>query len=275
MCLSSIQCGMNTGRDPDFRATEPSNTESKDEISPESAALIEAAAELAAEADRLDFTTPKIHSIYNPLDYAWNAHRSYLSRYGGGRKRVLFVGMNPGPWGMAQTGVPFGEVEAVKNWLEIDAVVEKPPREHPKRPIHGLGCRKSEVSGRRLWGLMRERFVYPDAFFRDHFTENYCPLVFMEESGKNLTPDKLCKEDREALFTVCDTHIRRVVETLSPDFLIGIGKFAEKRMQPLFEHFSHLEILSIPHPSPANPQANRGWAKLAIEKLASAGVWEL
>ena len=36
-------------------------------------------------------------------------------------KRVVFLGMNPGPFGMAQVGVPFGEVAAVRDWLRIDA----------------------------------------------------------------------------------------------------------------------------------------------------------
>jgi len=42
--------------------------------------------------------------------------------------------MNPGPWGMAQTGVPFGEINAVKDWLGINAEVDKPQKQHPKRP---------------------------------------------------------------------------------------------------------------------------------------------
>lgn len=240
----------------------------------DSGALISAALELAEAADTLSFYTPKIHSIYNPLVYAWKPHRSFLLRYGNGKKRVLFVGMNPGPWGMAQTGIPFGEIHTVKEWLGIEEAVEIPPREHPKRPVLGFNCTKSEVSGRRLWGLMKERFITAEAFFQDHFTVNYCPLVFMEESGKNLTPDKLQKEDRSKLFSICTRHMRKVVETLRPETVVGVGKFAEKQLQPLLQHYPGLRISSIPHPSPANPQANRGWSSLAEQRLVSENIWE-
>jgi single-strand selective monofunctional uracil DNA glycosylase len=239
--------------------------------------LIQAASELASGADELSFTSPKIHTVYNPLDYAWAPHRAFISAYGGGRKRFIFVGMNPGPWGMAQTGVPFGEVSVVRDWLGIEETVGQPGHEHPRRPVHGFACTRSEVSGRRLWGLMRERFGTAEAFFRDHFAVNYCPLVFMEESGKNLTPDKLRKEDRLPLFSICDTHMRKVIETLAPEVVVGIGRFAESQLRPLIDdmsgRFAGLRVTSIPHPSPANPRANSGWAELATGALVEEGIW--
>ena len=94
------------------------------------------------------------------------------------------MGMNPGPWGMAQTGVPFGEIDAVRNWIEIEEPVEKPDNEHPKRPIEGFDCQKSEVSGRRLWGLFSEKYPKAEDFFADHYVVNYCPLVWMEERAE-------------------------------------------------------------------------------------------
>ncbi len=105
---------------------------------------------LRDEVEELHFALPVSH-VYNPLVYAEEPHRRYLERYGGSPKEVLFLGMNPGPWGMAQTGVPFGEVSLVGRWLGIDGVVGKPAREHPKRPVTGFSCSRSEVSGRRVW----------------------------------------------------------------------------------------------------------------------------
>src|SRR5688572_7475748 len=99
--------------------------------------LIAAARQLARAADRLRFRAPVAHT-YNPLRYAWRAHESYLERFGGGRKQVVFVGMNPGPFGMAQTGVPFGEISAVRDWLGIQNGVTPPRVQHPKRPITGF-----------------------------------------------------------------------------------------------------------------------------------------
>ena len=154
------------------------------------ATLIGVARRLSRAVQELDFGPPVSH-VYNPLVYAWESHRTYLERYGQGRKEVIFLGMNPGPWGMAQTGVPFGEVGLVRDWLGIESAVAKPEREHPKRPVEGFDCRRSEVSGRRLWGWARERFGTPEQFFSRFFVANYCPLVFLEESGRNRTPDRL------------------------------------------------------------------------------------
>src|SRR5262249_228666 len=142
-----------------------------------SAQLIRAAQKLSAEVDHLTFAAPVAY-VYNPLNYAWKAHELYLRQYGNTRKRVVFLGMNPGPFGMGQTGVPFGEVRAVRDWMKIEAPIAKPPREHPKHPVHGFACKRSEVSGRRLWGLFAEEFGPAEIFFAEYFVMNYCPLAF-------------------------------------------------------------------------------------------------
>src|SRR5213596_1725843 len=137
--------------------------------------LITAAKRLRDAVAELSFATPVTH-VYNPLIYAWRAHEMYLRRYGNGRKRVLFLGMNPGPFGMAQTGVPFGEISAVRDWLNIRSPIGKPEREHPRRPVAGFDCERSEVSGQRLWGLFAKRFGTAGKFFTGHIVMNYCPL---------------------------------------------------------------------------------------------------
>ncbi len=237
-------------------------------------ALILAAERLAAEADRLRFGAP-VAFVYNPLRYAWAAHRSYLHRFGGGPKRVVFLGMNPGPWGMAQTGVPFGEVTAVRDWMGIEEDVGQPERTHPKRPVRGFSVSRSEASGKRLWTLMRERFGEAEAFFRDHFVANYCPLLFLDEQGRNITPDRLRSADKQELFRLCDEHLRGLLRELSPQWALGIGRFTEQRIRIVRETsgLSGLKVEGILHPSPANPQANRGWAAGIEGKLQSLGIW--
>jgi single-strand selective monofunctional uracil DNA glycosylase len=212
--------------------------------------------------------------VYNPLEYAWKPHAAYLRRFGASSKRVIFLGMNPGPWGMAQTGVPFGEVAAVRDWVGICEPVGKPAEEHPARPVEGFACRRSEVSGARLWGLFRERFGTAEAFFAEHFVANYCPLVFMEDSGKNLTPDKLRGDGTAALAAACDRHLADVARTLAAQWVIGVGAFAEARALALREAEGlDFQVGRIPHPSPANPAANRGWAALAENAMTGLGVW--
>ena len=173
---------------------------------------------------------------------------------------------------MAQTGIPFGEIAAVRDYMGLDEPIKRPDEQHPKRPIEGLACKRSEVSGRRLWGLFQERWPAPEGFFAEHFVLNYCPLVFMEAGGKNRTPDKLPAAEREALEAVCDAHLRRVVQILEPEFVIGVGAFAQQRAQRALED-ADVTFGRILHPSPASPAANRGWAPQATEQLENLGVW--
>ncbi len=220
--------------------------------------------------------SPPVACVYHPLEYAWAAHRQYLLRFGGGRKRVLFVGMNPGPFGMAQTGVPFGEVSAVRDWLGISASVRKPEAEHPRRPVEGFGCRRSEVSGRRLWSLFADRFGDSVSFFRDHYVHNYCPLLFLEASGRNLTPDRLAAVETSELYAICDRLLGEIAEILQPEWIIGIGGFAEARALRAAREWKgseQLRVGRILHPSPASPAANRGWAGAAEAELERLGVW--
>ena len=234
--------------------------------------LIAAARALGAQVDRLKFAAPVTH-VYNPLDYAWAAHEKYLLKFGAGKRRVVFIGMNPGPYGMVQTGVPFGEIAAVRDWMKISAPVANPGNYNPKRPVLGFDCPNSEVSGRRLWGLFAERFGSPEKFFKEHFVANYCPLAFVEQSGLNRTPDKLPPAEKDPLLEICDAHLRRVLEILEPEWLIGVGAWAQKRGQLAAEGLS-LRVGQILHPSPASPKANRGWAKIATQELQQLGVWK-
>jgi single-strand selective monofunctional uracil DNA glycosylase len=234
--------------------------------------LASAARDLSDALRSLRFSDPVTH-VYDPLDYARVPHETYLGRFGIGPKSVVFLGMNPGPFGMAQTGVPFGEIAAVRDWMGIEAPVGKPKLEHPKRPILGFDCDKSEVSGRRLWGLFAQRFGAAGNFFRDHFVANFCPLVFMSESGANVTPDKVSPREMEAVFAACDEHLRAVVDILQPEWLIGVGGFAEGRAKLLQPHFPKLKVGRILHPSPASPAANKDWAGNVTRALEKLGVW--
>lgn len=232
--------------------------------------LDDIARDLVAELEPLEFAPPVTH-VYDPLVYAAEPYRLYLERYGAAPKEVLLVGMNPGPFGMAQTGVPFGEVSSVRGWLGIEAPVGKPDPEHPKRPVEGFACGRSEVSGSRLWGWAAERFGTPEAFFSRFFIHNYCPLVFLEESGRNRTPDKLPAAERRPLLAACDRALRRTVEVLRPARVVGIGKWAERRAAEALAG-TGAEVGCVLHPSPASPAANRGWAEQAERQLAACGV---
>ncbi len=232
--------------------------------------LAEVSRTLSKRVSKLSFNAPVAY-VYNPLEYARAPHEEYLKRYGQAPKRALLLGMNPGPFGMAQTGVPFGDVAMVRDFLGLTGAVGKPKPEHPKRPIAGFACTRAEVSGTRLWGFAQTHFKTAARFSKDFFVVNYCPLVFMDEGGKNLTPDKLPKAEQMALFAACDEALRQIVEELRPRFVIGVGAFAKARAENALPHFAGT-IGTVLHPSPASPKANRGWAASAERELRELGA---
>lgn len=225
---------------------------------------------LLRELRKLRFGPPVTH-VYNPLEYARKAYDRYLQRYAGWPREVVLLGMNPGPWGMAQTGVPFGEIAAVKEWLEIEAPIGVPAKMHPKRPVEGFSCRRSEVSGKRLWGWAQKTFMTPDRFFARFFVANYCPLMFLEESGRNRTPDNLPRAELEPLLTACDRALRQIVEQMSPRHVVGVGEFAARRARAALTGLD-VTVGRITHPSPANPKANQGWEALIEKEFADMGI---
>jgi len=242
------------------------------------AALLDAARALSEELAQLRFAAPVAH-VYDPLQYAWAPFAQYVARFGSTPKRVVLLGMNPGPFGMVQTGVPFGEVAAVRDWMGIRAAVDKPAREHARRCIEGFDCTRSEVSGRRLWGWAAARCGEAARFFEHWFVLNYCPLALLEASGRNFTPDKLPVAELAPLYAACDRHLAAALRALQPQWAIGIGGFAEKRIRAVAQSVlldgafaRRLHIGCILHPSPASPLANRGWAEAAEKQLLELGV---
>jgi len=226
--------------------------------------------ELLDELRPVRFKPPVTH-VYNPLEYAREPYDQYLRRYGSRPKEVVLVGMNPGPWGMAQTGVPFGEVNLVRDWLGIEAAVGTPPAINPKRPVLGFACGRSEVSGKRLWGWARNRFGTAERFFSRFFVANYCPLLFLEADGRNRTPDGLPLSQRNPMLAACDRALRRTVQWFKPRYVVGVGQFTEKRARAALAGLG-TTIGGITHPSPANPKANRGWETLVEEELFALGI---
>jgi single-strand selective monofunctional uracil DNA glycosylase len=225
---------------------------------------------LRREVDRLKFRAP-VACVYNPLDYAWQPYCDYLERYGSAHAPILLVGLNPGPFGMAQTGVPFGDATVVQSWLGISGDVGRPACEHPRRPVLGFACHRREISGTRFWGWARATYGTPERFFARYFVVNYCPLLFLEESGRNRTPDKLPGVEREALFAACDRALQDTVALMRPQYVVGIGQVAAARAAQALVN-TGVTLGAVPHPSPASPAANRGWAPQMNRALDALGA---
>ena len=236
--------------------------------------MIQSIHDWAARCEALDLQSPILGHVYNPLDYAWAGHLQYLQRFGSPRpKRVFMLGINPGPWGMTQTGVPFGDVQMVRDWMGIQAPIGQPSRPHPKRPVKGFELTRREGSGKRLWGWAAQRFGQADDFFEHAFVWAYCPLLFLKHPGaQNLTPDKLTRSDRDRLYPLCDAMLRQMLDWMRPSFAVGIGAFATTCLQKLSTPEDPWSICRITHPSPANPQANHDWGATIEAQCLEAGL---
>ncbi len=236
--------------------------------------LIDRTKLFASECQEIEY--PECVYVYHPLNYAWNFHKKYLELYVKKGTKALFLGMNPGPFGMAQTGIPFGEVNVVKEYLKIDEPLLALPITHPKRPIEGLLCERSEVSGRRLWSLIEKKFPLSKQFTPHLAIMNYCPVVFVDTgpTGKNIIPEKIEKEVRVELEKVCDTYLDDIIDIIRPISVVGIGQYAKKKLSlSIARSKKNIYVTSIIHPSPANPQANKGWLEIVEKALVDENIW--
>lgn len=225
---------------------------------------------LAEQVSTLRFHAP-VEYVYNPLVYAWEPHFRYLRRYGRGPREVLVVGMNPGPFGMAQTGVPFGDIPLVRDWLGIEGKVEKPPREHPRSPVKGFSHHRREESGKRFWGWAQARYKTPERFFERFFVHNYCPLCFLAAGGQNVSVSELRAVDKHTVFPICDEALRQFADCFKPRYIVGIGRFSEKRIHEALPDFRGTAGY-LPHPSRRNPRTGADYGAAADKALRELGI---
>lgn len=214
---------------------------------------------------------------YHVFDYAFDPFWEYICRYARTPKKTVFLGINPGPFGMMQNGIPFGTISIARDWLLLRAPIKRPSLEHPKRPIRGWAEPREEESGARLWGLARREFKTPQAFFKDHLILNYCPIGFIDGEGKNVTPDKLPEDVRIPMEKICDDLFSFLIDTYQVQTVLGVGRYAEKQAQKQLANHPSLRVEYVPHPSPLNPQAYALWIKEEGEamrvQLKGKGIW--
>lgn len=161
--------------------------------------------------------------------------------------------MNPGPFGMCQTGVPFGDPKCVKEFLQIEGVVNKPEIECPFREILGFNSSRREQSGERLWRFFQSICHTPEFFFKNAFLFNFCPIALMKGNGCNVTPGEIKDiKVRKSLEVLCEDWYLKVIRLLQPEYLIAIGRYIHKKTKDVFKanHIDNIKILYMPHPSP-------------------------
>ncbi|XP_076165571.1 single-strand-selective monofunctional uracil-DNA glycosylase [Ptiloglossa arizonensis] len=228
---------------------------------------------LAIELGKITFRLP-VEYVYSPLEYAFDIHAMYVKKYCTTTKKILFLGMNPGPWGMSQTGIPFGEINMVRDWLKICGPVGKPIKEQPNRKVTGFQCTRSEISGKRLWGFFQELCGNPEKFFEHAYLHNYCPIALMDKKGRNITPAEIKGPELQRLHFSCDKALADAIRLLKVEIVIGIGGYAEKRALLVVQSSNlHVKVLCLPHPSPRAVN-NKNWSEKAKQKLSEFGLLE-
>ena len=223
--------------------------------------MIETSSKLRDDVEKFADSLVKegsVDTVYNPLAYAWEPHRAYLELASGEGAKTLLLGMNPGPHGMGQMGIPFAATSVVRDLLKITNLdVGQPRTPHPKRPISGLDWPKEEVSGTRLWGLLANEYGSAESIFKSVFLLNHCPLMlFSGERATNITPDRITGPTTKALLERCDEHLREVVDIMQIERVIGVGRYSEKRALNALSGID-ISVTTCWHPSPASPLANR------------------
>ncbi len=244
--------------------------------------LITASAELVKRCreiiPRILESEPAVAHIYAPLEYANQVHQAYIRKFAGLGSKTLLLGLNPGPFGMGQTGIPFGATAIVREFLGLRGFeILQPGDTHHKRPIEGLGFKRQEISGTRLWRGLGEFLGAAEDIHRSVFLMNHCPLLFLEASGRNLTPDRLKGEAAAEMLSACDEHVLRTMEILGTRSIIGVGRFAERRALELAPALKwNVDVHYLLHPSPQVPEANREggkvWRARLNNTLRDAGV---
>ncbi|XP_069360808.1 single-strand selective monofunctional uracil DNA glycosylase [Maniola hyperantus] len=212
---------------------------------------------------------PAVKCVYNPSIYARYTFEMYARKYCNTKKKIMFFGMNPGPWGMSQTGVPFGEISSVRDWLGIEGPVNKPPHEIRERPVDGFDCKRTEVSGKRFWGLLKTICGTPVKFFETSFVYNYINQQWMKSNGCNLTPGDFKVSEMEPLYNICDPIFVKILKLYEVEIIVAIGKFCETRAQKAIKKYlpsSSIKILYLSHPSPRSVN-NNNWEQKALEEL--------
>ena len=260
-----------------------------------------------------------VSHVYNPLRYMWPAHERFLSRHyvtdrasapdgrldfyepaGATRpRRYLILGMNPGPHGMVQTGLPFGDVVNAAAMLGYRTGDQVPAPDlagvelHPSRPVIGLSATRREASGERLWGGLAAIFGGLEQTLAACFAANYCPLAYFADDaqGTNVTPEDFGKKTIKGepnprhdpgyaaeLDKVCLPYLVRVARAMRVEVILAVGRYAEAKaniiaaLQPDDSRPARPKVVYLTHPSPLATRSAGEWATMARHALENAGA---
>jgi len=193
--------------------------------------------------------------VINPLEYLWLQYGYYTSCYHNQYPRAMIIGMNPGPKGMSQTGIPFGSPNIIPSILPNKSLFneirdnEGSPVSSPHRRITGPSNTTVEVSGNRLWSALIKRYGDFKSITSEIFVDNICPLLFLcgKNGSKNLTPDKLTPSPAKIiLIRLCTERLQKIYQCLGePSNIVALGRWSHKFLEKMFPK---VRVTYILHP---------------------------
>ena len=228
--------------------------------------------------------------VWNPGRYGERWHRRFRETYPPGPNPVLLLGLNPGPYGMGQTGIPFTDIRRLESDLPELAARLRTDGESIGLP--GLAPpdlrrrldRTFESSSIRVYRFLRLAGGSAGAGWRRVVAANPCPMLFMEGTV-NRTPADLRRALRKrggrlervtARLEECDQLrrecAREAVRVLEPRGVILLGRNIQEALagDPSLGAVPG-GVLAWEHPARAVPDA---WAGGLVRAVRRRGWWK-
>jgi len=206
--------------------------------------------------------------VWNPALYALDIYQEYLTKFPPEPGAILALGLNPGPYGMAQTGIPFTDCRTASGALGMEMTI---PGKAPDDLISRLKKANGKWRGtyeRSSLGMYRFLILaWGDikTAYRNWFVGNPCPLLFLDPERWNVTPaDPRLRRMKE----VGELRQRAVIgfsEILNPRGIVCFGKDVAKAVgEVAIRQVGPDRVVFYEHPARAVPEK---WAAGLLQEL--------
>jgi single-strand selective monofunctional uracil DNA glycosylase len=223
--------------------------------------------------------------VLNPGRYGERWHARFRRAYPMSPRPLLVFGLNPGPYGMAQTGVPFTDLKRLESALPglwKDLVASGEPVTRPGLAPPSLArhlTRTFESSSVRVYRFLERAYGRPELALREVVFVNPCPLLFIDpETGANRTPADLpraLRARKAAELVHAFEELRRAtvleaVAELEPRGAILLGRDVAAAVgEALRAALGARSVVEWEHPARAVPET---WSRGLADELRKRGL---
>ena len=205
--------------------------------------------------------------VWNPQLYGLPLYRRFAAEHlPHARGGIVAFGLNPGKYGMAQTGIPFTDVTRA---ARVGIAIE-PPGLAPASLRPFLKSYRVERSSASVYGLLDEAWGSPREGWRALWAVAPCGLLFLEKDGENVTPAdaRLARRD-----DVRELRLRVIRESIAAAKPRGVLLLGQDVARVAAEALAAEDVLVVDHPVARGP-GRRGpawWAQTVTEAVRKKG----